>query len=82
LFLSTRHVAFHAGAAAAADSVVRVRLHRLADGRVAMRAESVRIGAKLWILLDLGLMRVGVAGDAGGAAFEETFALPQSERVV
>ena len=76
------HVAFHAGTAGARRRVMGVGLECVADAGVAARAEGVGVRAKLRILIDIHFVRRRVAADAGDAAFEKTFALPQTEGVV
>ncbi len=49
---------------------------------VAARAQGIRRGTELRIFLDLDFMHGAVARHAGRAAFEETFALPQSIGIV
>src|SRR5262249_17496604 len=78
----TGHVALHAGIAGTRFGVMAVGGGSLADGGVALRAKRVRVGAKLWVALDLGLVRGSMAGGADGLAAQEALALPESKGVV
>ena len=75
------HMALHARTARALFLMVRVRAHRLADSRMALRADG-RVGRlKLRAFLDAGIVRVHMAFHAGHTALQEALALPQAERI-
>lgn len=82
----TRHMAFDAGSARAARAMMRMVRHGgllvAREAPVAASAQLISIRLQLRILIDIGIMGLQVTIDTSCATLKETFALPQTDRVI